>query len=133
MHGVAKTKAQAAADAAALAGASAFLGSAPSETEARSRAIHYVTANSTDEIPVTLQPQDIVIDMTEGTIEVKVGARAYGLPAVLAWILGVSRVEEFAQATAQAQSVRCLEEGLAEDGVPIVRCVGRVKTLSLIE
>ena len=51
---------------------------------ARSRAIMFIEANSNEDRPLTAE--EIAIDLEEGSILVRVQAKAYGIPVVLAWI-----------------------------------------------
>ena len=128
---VARSEGQAAAAAAALAGADSFLMAPDDEALARATAIEYLSFNS-ENPHITLRPEDVQIDLEEGTIHVQVEARAYGLPVMLAWLVGVDDVNVTVTAAAEAQAVRRVQVGLNADGYPMSQCEGTLKTLKLI-
>lgn len=106
LRSVARAEARTAADAAALAGASA-LTEAPGDAETvRMRALEYVERNSDPRFPTTLHPDEVVFDTEEGTVSLRVEALAYRLPSVLRW-LTAGEVWESASATAEP----CPEDG----------------------
>jgi hypothetical protein len=129
---VAKTRAQTAADAGALAGAGSFLESPADQEKARSRAIEYVMANSTPRFPLSVSPEDVRVDMENGTIQLDVKVRAYTLPKVVAWIVGGREMQESARAAAEAQVPRCVPMSSGGEYPPLMRCEGMVKKLRLI-
>ncbi|MEN8375193.1 MAG: hypothetical protein ABFS34_07065 [Gemmatimonadota bacterium] len=128
--GYARSVAQSAADAAALAGASSFLDAHDDERLARQSATDYVRSNETGR--VMLAPEDILIDLKEGMIQVRVEARVSSLPAPLAWLAGVRPSVVTATAAAEAQMPQCVDTGLNPEGFETVRCEGMIKVLRLI-
>ncbi|HSM03991.1 MAG TPA: pilus assembly protein TadG-related protein [Longimicrobiales bacterium] len=98
----ARSEAQRAADAAALAGASAFLEVSQSavRTEATRRAIDYATSNEIRHEPVRAEDVSVWVDTDSATVTAAV--RRDGISTWFARIFGVDEVNVSAQATAWA-------------------------------
>lgn len=131
--GYATTVAQAAADAAALAGASSLIEAHGDVPRARDRALESIRANDDAQPRTRLRGGDILVKTDEGTITVEVEARVQGLPSGLARFLGVPESVVTAVATAQGQSVRCVDTSPRDGSVWTQRCEGIVKYLGLID
>ncbi|MBT8478707.1 MAG: hypothetical protein KJO06_07320, partial [Gemmatimonadetes bacterium] len=110
----ARLEAQRAADAAALAGAGAFVASPGNEGLARVLAAEYAARNAVRFESVTLLEDDIVIDTDALTVEVTVFRnrdRGNAIPTFFARVFGVQDVNIAATATAEAApagGIQCL-------------------------
>jgi Flp pilus assembly protein TadG len=110
----ARLEAQRAADAAALAGAGAFVGSPGNAGLARSLATEYAASNKVRADAVTVQEDDIVIDTDARTVKVTVyrnRERGNAIPTFFARVFGVNEVDVAATATAEAApagGINCL-------------------------
>jgi len=99
----AQAEAQRTADAAALAGVG-FLITAPDDADgARAAASEYARMNTVLGRPVEVRPEDIVVDVDSGTVQVRVQGSAL-LPKVPAWILRHNRVSFSAAAMAEGRA-----------------------------
>lgn len=116
----ARTEAQRAADAAALAGAGnliVFPPDAYSDAEARAtnKAIEYGVRNTVTDIPVTLLPEDVDVDLIQRRVTVTVRRIDDRGSAVATWfarVFGVNEVDIEARAAAEAQpsgAARCVK------------------------
>lgn len=128
----AKTIAQTAADAAALAGAASFLEVHDDAQRAKDNAIEYVRANNELHPEARLRAKDIQVDLKEGTITVAVEARLWSVPTALARLFGIRESMVTAEATAEAQAPWCVDTGQNAEGFQTMHCEGIVKTLKLI-
>ncbi len=100
-RGLARAEAQRAADFAAL-GAVGFLLQAPGDTVgAIKEARRIAEANPVRGRPPVVLPGDVTLIPDSARIRVRVRARAYGIPRVLAWLIGVEEVRVSAEATAE--------------------------------
>ena len=110
----ARLEAQRAADAAALAGAGAFVGSPGNGGLARSLATQFAAQNKVRADAVTVQEGDIVIDTDALTVQVTVyrnRERGTAIPTFFARVFGVNEVNIAATATAEAApagGINCL-------------------------
>jgi Flp pilus assembly protein TadG len=110
----ARLEAQRTADAAALAGAGAFVGSPGNERLARTLATDYAARNKVRADAVTVQEDDIVIDADALTVKVTVyrnRERGNAIPTFFARVFGVNDVNVAASATAEAApagGINCL-------------------------
>lgn len=110
----ARVEAQRAADAAALAGAGAFVASPENGALARVLATEYAARNDVRSESVTLLEDDIVIDTDALTVEVTVfrnRGRGNAIPTFFARVFGVQDVNIAATATAEAApagGINCL-------------------------
>jgi len=110
----ARLEAQRAADAAALAGAGAFIGSPGNDLLARQLATDFAEHNEVRFEPVQLEPDDIAIDNDALTVSVWVyrnRARGNAIPTFFARVFGVNSVDIAAYATAEATAaggINCL-------------------------
>jgi Flp pilus assembly protein TadG len=104
----ARTAAQRAADAAALAGAFAFvIDPNPDETDIKNRAVQQATTNGIVGTPVTILPDDVDVDMANRRVTVRVErtqARGNPIPTYFARLLRPS-IDVRVEATAEASSV----------------------------
>ncbi len=111
----ARTSAQSAADAAALAGAFTFLDPSASEPAAATNAATAAAAQNTIlGQTVSLAPSNIVVDTTARTVTVTVSRlQGNGIPTAFAKVIGVNLVGVQTQAMAQASSTptggRCVK------------------------
>lgn len=116
----ARTEAQRAADAAALAGAGSLIVFPPSaypdaEARAENKAIEYGARNTVTEIPVTLLPEDVDVDLALNRVTVTVRRIDDRGTAVATWfarVFGVNEVDVEARAAAEAQpsgAARCVK------------------------
>jgi hypothetical protein len=98
----ARSEAQRAADAAALAGASAFLEyqQAEARNAALERAIDFATSNEIRNQPVTPEEVSVWVDLENSTVRAAI--RRDGLPTWFAQLVGVDAVDIGAEATAWA-------------------------------
>lgn len=103
VRGVAQAEAQMAADAGALAGAGWLLIQPAGEPTAKAKAAEHANLNRVGYRTGQVLPEDVVVNLDSGTVRVEVHARAYGVPPVLAWILGVDEVRVTAVATAETR------------------------------
>jgi hypothetical protein len=108
----ARSEAQRAADAAALAGASAFLEF--DQTNVRSlatqRAVQFATSNAIRGAPIA--PEDVTVTVNVDSATVRAHIRRDGVPTWFARIFGVDAVDVGAEATAwagQAGAAQCLK------------------------
>lgn len=127
-----RSVAQAAADAAALAGARSFLDAHDDSLRARKAALELVTANDEGHPRVTLEATNIEMDLHEGTILIELEARGRRIPGALARYAGLGDIRVSVSAAAEAQDVRCVPIGTSPEGYPMERCEGLVKYLRLI-
>ena len=110
----ARTEAQRAADAAALAGAGAFVGSPGNEELARVLATKFAAENRVRRQPVTVLEDDVIIDRDALTVTVYVyrnRERGDAIPTFFARVFGINEVEIAAMATAEAApagGINCL-------------------------
>ena len=110
----ARVEAQRAADAAALAGAGAFIGSPGNSGLARSLATEFAAHNKVRADAVTVQEDDIVIDTDARTVKVTVfrnRERGNAIPTFFARVFGINEVNVAATATAEAApagGINCL-------------------------
>ncbi len=116
----ARTEAQRAADAAALAGAGSLITFpqtvfADAEAKAQNKAIEYGALNTVTDIPVTLLPEDVDVDLAQERVTVtvrRVGVRGTAVGTWFANVFGVSEVDVEARAAAEAQpsgAARCVK------------------------
>lgn len=114
MMTTARSEAQSAADAAALAGAGAFIGSPGNEELARYLANDYASRNNVRRVPVKLEEADIVIDDEALTVTVSVfrtQERGNAVGTFFARVFGIDEVDIGADATAEATpagGINCL-------------------------
>jgi Flp pilus assembly protein TadG len=112
----ARTEAQRAADASALAGAAALI-TDPDDSagEATALAIEYGARNTVMDIPVVVLPEDVDVDLARARVTVtvrRISARGTAVPTWFANVFGVSEVDVEARAAAEAVptgSARCLK------------------------
>jgi len=110
----ARLEAQRAADAAALAGAGAFIGSPGNAGLARTLATEFAARNSVRADSVTVHEDDIVIDTDALTVQVTVfrnRERGNAIPTFFARVFGVNEVNVAATAMAEAApagGINCL-------------------------
>ncbi len=111
----ARTEAQRAADAAALAGAGSLIVFPGDDTKAENKAIEYGTLNTVTDIPVTLLPEDVDVDLVQRRVTVTVRRIEDRGSAVGTWfarVFGVNVVDIEARAAAEAQPTglaRCVK------------------------
>lgn len=100
----ARSEAQRAADAAALAGASAFLDFQQSQAHqaAVSRATEFATGNSIRSEPIAAEDVSVAVDVDASTVRARV--RRDGVPTWFARLVGIDSVDIGAEATAWAGS-----------------------------
>jgi len=110
----ARTEAQRAADAAALAGAGAFIGSPGNEELARVLATEFAAENRVRRQPVAVLEEDIIVDTDALTVTVYVyrtRERGDAIPTFFARVFGINEVDIAAMATAEAAAaggINCL-------------------------
>ena len=110
----ARLEAQRAADAAALAGAGAFVGSPGNGELARALATEYATQNRVRRQPVSVAAGDVIVDADARTVTVYVyrnRQRGNAIPTFFARVFGVNEVNVAAMATAEAApagGINCL-------------------------
>ncbi|MCK5489182.1 MAG: hypothetical protein KAI98_04300 [Gemmatimonadetes bacterium] len=110
----ARTEAQSAADAAALAGAGAFVVSPGNDKLARALATKFAAENRVRWQPVTVLEDDIIVDTDALTVTVYVyrtRERGDAIPTFFARVFGVNEVDIAAMATAEAAAaggINCL-------------------------
>jgi hypothetical protein len=110
----ARAEAQRAADAAALAGAGAFVGSPGNEDLARALATKFAAQNHVRWQPVTVLDDDIIVDTDALTVTVYVyrtRERGDAIPTFFARVFGINEVNIAAMATAEAAAaggINCL-------------------------
>jgi hypothetical protein len=129
---LARGSAQAAADAAALAGAASFLDQHDNASLARAAALESIRLNDALQNDVRLNAGTISIDLRNGTIEVEVIATPKLLPKPLQRVLGIREPTVTVTAAAEAMDARCEDAGMNSEGIPTVRCEGMIKYLKLI-
>lgn len=99
----ARGEAQRAADAASLAGAASLI-EAPTSTErARQIAMEYAARNTIRNAPVSLEPEDVEVDLEEAQVRVtvrRVAERSNAVPTWFARVLGIDAVDITATAVA---------------------------------
>lgn len=95
----ARGQAQRAADAAALAGASAFVDGGSTE-QARARAVDYATRNVIQQDPV--RPDEVTVTPDPARSRVTVVIRRRGMGAMFARLIGIGSLDVAARATARA-------------------------------
>ena len=111
----ARTEAQRAADASALAGAAALITDPDDALRAEAFAIDYGARNTVTDIPVVVLPEDVDVDLARARVTVTVRRRADRGTAVNTWfarVFGVNQVDVEARAAAEAApagSARCLK------------------------
>lgn len=111
----ARTEAQRAADAAALAGAGWLIPNPTDDIGAELEAIDYGSRNTVTDTPVALLPEDVDVDLAQLKVTVTVRRRADRGTAVPTWfarVFGVNEVDVEARAAAQvlpAGSATCLK------------------------
>lgn len=111
----ARTEAQRAADSAALAGAGWLIPNPTDDAGAETEAINYGALNTVTDIPVTLLPQDVDVDLAQQKVTVTVrrrGDRGTAVPTWFARVFGVNEVDVEARAAAQvlpAGSATCVK------------------------
>jgi len=111
----ARTEAQRAADSAALAGAGWLIPNPTDDAGAETEAINFGGLNTVTDIPVTLIPADVDVDLAQAIVTVTVRRRADRGTAVPTWfarVFGINQVDVEARAAAQAVpvgSARCLK------------------------
>lgn len=110
----ARLEAQRAADAAALAGAGAFVGSPGNEDLARALAVQFAAQNKVRGSGVVLEEDDIEVNTEDLTVTVtvyRIADRGTAVPTLFARVLGINQVDVAATATAEAApagGVTCL-------------------------
>jgi len=111
----ARTESQRVADLAALAGAAAFIeATGNADQTARAWAGQYAAANTIDRIPVSLQSEDIAVDIAKEQVRVTVrntAARGNPIATVFARVLGITSVDIVTTAVAEASgatAVNCV-------------------------
>lgn len=122
VRSAATVDAQRSADAAALAGAGTLLASPRDPGPARAEAIRFARMNPVLGRTPELRAGDVAVDVDSGSVRITVRAKIYSVPNVLAWILGVGRLDVSAVAAAEARA-----------GDPLARPPVMVKTLKLID
>ncbi len=116
----ARTEAQRAADAAALAGAGNLIVFPPdnypdAEARAEDKAIEYGALNTVTDIPVTVLPEDVAVDLAQRRVTVtvrRIDARGNAVATWFARVFGVNEVDIEARAAAEAQPTglaRCVK------------------------
>jgi hypothetical protein len=103
---VARTEAQRAADAGALAGAAFLIFQPDDEFGARAEAQTFARLNTVRGRTPEVRPEDVVVNLDLGLVSVRVHATVHGLPTLLSWILGVDAVSVSAEAAAEARAPR---------------------------
>jgi len=101
----ARGEAQRVADAAALAGAGSFIEDPDSEERARSEAVRYAAMNDVRRLAVTLEPEDVEVNLAAWQVTVTVrrtGERGSAIGTWFAGLFGIDEVDVVAHATAEA-------------------------------